>query len=419
MSRQSIFLGTVANDGTGTDLRTGGDYINDNFAELYSLRDTIYDLNTFVISDENDFYAHESQILIERIDDKALLLVMYRSDKVSEDEAELTGHILLKVYELTTKTFLKSLDLFYPGLTAGVTMSVDSKVWLGRMYVSGTSLICYANNGHTLYTRTIDISSSDASAWTAGNISIAQMTMKNADGDPTLSNVTSANIQIHLENVLSDTNADYNDNVVFFRSLDKMVINGATWIATLEAYGVGAKSIVVTSTDSGASWTLGNLVNYTTVSRTNQMEMSLAYNANKSVLYAIARTGSGIVYLSSADDGATWSTATAITGGMATKPVMINYYKDDGALDIVVAFNRTSEITENNYRTTLYVYTTQNMATMTEIAKIISHNYAHYPSLCHFSRSLYLSYTKGMKFNTDGDAVTDHNRNTIVVTRIY
>lgn len=35
MAKQSIGLGTVANDGTGDDLRTAGDKINDNFDELY------------------------------------------------------------------------------------------------------------------------------------------------------------------------------------------------------------------------------------------------------------------------------------------------------------------------------------------------------------------------------------------------
>lgn len=36
MAQQTINLGTVANDGTGDDLRTGGDKINDNFTELYA-----------------------------------------------------------------------------------------------------------------------------------------------------------------------------------------------------------------------------------------------------------------------------------------------------------------------------------------------------------------------------------------------
>ena len=35
MAKQTIFLGTTSNDGTGTKLRAGGDMINDNFNELY------------------------------------------------------------------------------------------------------------------------------------------------------------------------------------------------------------------------------------------------------------------------------------------------------------------------------------------------------------------------------------------------
>ena len=37
MARQAINIGAVANDGTGDGIRTGGDKINDNFEELYSI----------------------------------------------------------------------------------------------------------------------------------------------------------------------------------------------------------------------------------------------------------------------------------------------------------------------------------------------------------------------------------------------
>ena len=40
MAYQSLGLGSSANDGTGDDLRTGGDKINDNFVELYTLLGT-------------------------------------------------------------------------------------------------------------------------------------------------------------------------------------------------------------------------------------------------------------------------------------------------------------------------------------------------------------------------------------------
>lgn len=41
MAKQTLNLGTVANDGTGDTLRTGGDKINDNFDEVYTKLDTI------------------------------------------------------------------------------------------------------------------------------------------------------------------------------------------------------------------------------------------------------------------------------------------------------------------------------------------------------------------------------------------
>ncbi len=41
MAKQTIFLGTTDNDGTGTDLKAGGDIINDNFDELYIGTETV------------------------------------------------------------------------------------------------------------------------------------------------------------------------------------------------------------------------------------------------------------------------------------------------------------------------------------------------------------------------------------------
>ena len=36
MAKQSIGLGSTANDGTGDNLRVGGDKVNDNFDEIYT-----------------------------------------------------------------------------------------------------------------------------------------------------------------------------------------------------------------------------------------------------------------------------------------------------------------------------------------------------------------------------------------------
>ena len=55
MAKQTINIGTTANDGTGTTIRAGGDLINDNFTEIYNgLGDgstLSFDLNTQTPSD--------------------------------------------------------------------------------------------------------------------------------------------------------------------------------------------------------------------------------------------------------------------------------------------------------------------------------------------------------------------------------
>ena len=54
MAKQTIFLGTIPNDNTGTDLRSGGNIINDNFTELYAavfLPSTRFESAAFTISD--------------------------------------------------------------------------------------------------------------------------------------------------------------------------------------------------------------------------------------------------------------------------------------------------------------------------------------------------------------------------------
>lgn len=66
MGKQNIALGTTANDGTGTPLRTAGDFINDNFTELYSVHGWAYyqdGLSTPTITVNTSF----TQITIDKL----------------------------------------------------------------------------------------------------------------------------------------------------------------------------------------------------------------------------------------------------------------------------------------------------------------------------------------------------------------
>ena len=59
MALQSLNLGTAANDGTGDNLRIGGDKINDNFAEIYSAFGNGSTLSSLAVTALNGATANE------------------------------------------------------------------------------------------------------------------------------------------------------------------------------------------------------------------------------------------------------------------------------------------------------------------------------------------------------------------------
>ena len=272
MSRQAIYLGAAANDGSGTDLRTLLGQINDMTTEIYELRGKILDLSAVTLNDADDLYAHESNIVITKVGNNIFLLLLYMSNKVVSTEWQTTAKAVLKVFNLATMAYITKFDLFYPGLSAGVTMDADKEINAPRMYVTGTTLKCFCPNTATLYTRDIDISGSDPTAWSPGNISIAQMTMKDSGGNNVLANVTSANIQTHLNYVFGDSAANYANLMPLFRNLDSPAKMTGYWHATLEctserSHNLDYPTIAVVSTDLGVSWTLAGAIGYTTHAR--------------------------------------------------------------------------------------------------------------------------------------------------------
>lgn len=398
---------------------------NRNNTLLSQQTNRLIDLTSFTVSDVDDLYAHESQILIHRLANKTVLLVMYTSDKVTGAERALTAHALLKVYELTTKTLLKTLDMFAPGMEAGVTMEADESITAPRMYITGNTLMCFCGNESTLYHRTIDMTNNDPSVWTASNISIFQMTMKDSGGSNVKVNVTSVNVQSHLEYTLGDTYAGYQGLAPWFRNLDRIAIHGTDWYSILElsdemGAGLSNIAVLIKSTDNGINWSFLSLIAYTTSNRIKVIEASVVFIGTS--LHIIHRQGGNTTLgrIHSDDYGSSWIINNNITGVMGSKPVAINYTKPDGStIDVLVAFNLTSEIEGAPHRTTLGIFTTSNFIAFNEIGKIVSTNFAHYPSLCYFDRALYISYTKGLKYFTENNNAYANDRDTIVIARVY
>ena len=72
MARQTLDIGTNANDGTGDTLRSGGEKINDNFAELY----TTLGGNNIATDGINAAYATQTiTIASEAVNDSDTLII--------------------------------------------------------------------------------------------------------------------------------------------------------------------------------------------------------------------------------------------------------------------------------------------------------------------------------------------------------
>ena len=59
MALQSLNIGTAPNDGTGDNLRVGGDKINDNFSEIYTTFGNGSTLSSLAVTAMNSATANE------------------------------------------------------------------------------------------------------------------------------------------------------------------------------------------------------------------------------------------------------------------------------------------------------------------------------------------------------------------------
>ena len=71
MARQTLDIGTNANDGTGDTLRSGGEKINDNFAELY----TTLGGNNIASVGINASFATQTMIEDDAVNDSDTLII--------------------------------------------------------------------------------------------------------------------------------------------------------------------------------------------------------------------------------------------------------------------------------------------------------------------------------------------------------
>lgn len=250
MAYQSIGLGTSANDGTGDTLRAGGDKVNDNFVELYTLLGTGSALTTG-LSATASVVTLTAPVIATSLDLNGSELIL-DADADSSITADTDDTIDFKIggadiFQMTaTKFDLNAKELVLDAdadtsITADTDDQIDIKFGGNDRITLSTGIIDLKNDGAQSQVRLYCESSNahyaalqaPAHAVFGGNITI------------TLPNVTSTLQGSSTENITSAGALGVDVEV------STLALSGSGSVTMATGRFVGQRKIVVMTTDNG------------------------------------------------------------------------------------------------------------------------------------------------------------------------
>ena len=179
MAKQSIGLGTTANDGTGDTVRAGGDKVNDNFTELYNaLGDgTTIAANTgTLVSNSYAIATYQSNTalttrfnLYAKVANVASLAALANTNSAIADRAQVANVVSLAALANTNSR----LTLINTNLT--VTNTALRTLISDRTQVSNTFSVLYSGKSYSTVPNygaavTYDVSANGSSAYIVSNM---------------------------------------------------------------------------------------------------------------------------------------------------------------------------------------------------------------------------------------------------------
>tara|TARA_S200002703_G_scaffold116880_1_gene102430 strand:+ start:2616 stop:3491 length:876 start_codon:yes stop_codon:yes gene_type:complete len=179
MAKQSIGLGTTANDGTGDTVRAGGDKVNDNFTELYNaLGDgTTIAANTgTLVSNSYAIATYQSNTaltarfnLYAKVANVASLAALANTNSAIADRAQVANVVSLAALANTNSR----LALINTNLT--VTNTSLRTLISDRTQVSNTFSVLYSGKSYSTVPNygaavTYDVSANGSSAYIVSNM---------------------------------------------------------------------------------------------------------------------------------------------------------------------------------------------------------------------------------------------------------
>ena len=179
MAKQSIGLGTTANDGTGDTVRAGGDKVNDNFTELYNAlgNGTTIAANTgTLVSNSYAIATYQSNTalttrfnLYAKVANVASIAALANTNTAIADRAQVANVVTLAALSNTNLAISDRLQVsnaaVYLQVANSSVYAQDANVW--STYSSGKGYSTVPNYGAAV---TYDISANGSNAYIVSNM---------------------------------------------------------------------------------------------------------------------------------------------------------------------------------------------------------------------------------------------------------
>ena len=317
MAKQTINIGSAANDGTGSSLRAGGDLINDNFNEIYTaLGDGSTLSSGFVTAASTTTFTNKTLDLGGTGNSVTGSLAEFNTALQGDSFVSLTGSETLTNKTLTTPTIaeIDATGDFTIDATTDIVLDADgadvilkdggtefgrftnsSTDFVVKSAVSDKDMIFKGNDGGSEITAlTFDMSDAGAATFGGAVTITGNLTV---NGTTTTVNSTNTTLDDNLLELNSGATSNANDTGIIME-------RGSTGDNAIIAWDESEDKFVVGTTTATASDT-GNL-SITTGTLVANIEGAVTGNASTATALATGRTigmTGDVVWTSASFDG--------------------------------------------------------------------------------------------------------------------